>query len=283
MYEDTTRGLLARFGRAGLRRIDSTGTSTPGGEASMLGECGVPRAVGPYFTSPAGDPVLLGAYRGRAGAQDERSLWCRLGTDRGAELCVDDAGAVRADFGPDSPATTVNGTLRAFLDSLTALDAALAAAVVDGDDTREAPGATDAGDILLAQLRSIDPRAVSSEESWWSRIVEDIRHTTAHTAYAAFEFLDAQGEHRIVSGHGGVALHPEERMWSDLRATGVAPGRVGKVYTELEPCYLPGHYCAFRLAAEFPDAEFTHSFDYGETAASREAGMTALLRHSASL
>ena len=35
------------------------------------------------------------------------------------------------------------------------------------------------------------------------------------------------------------------------------------------------------MAEEFPQAEFTHTFDYGETAESREAGFLELLRHAA--
>ncbi|RYJ31480.1 hypothetical protein CU044_0490 [Streptomyces sp. L-9-10] len=44
---------------------------------------------------------------------------------------------------------------------------------------------------------------------------------------------------------------------------------------------MPGHYCAVWLHATFPTAEFTHSFDYGDTAESREEGLKALITYAA--
>ncbi|MBJ6641468.1 hypothetical protein H4K36_33250 [Streptomyces sp. DHE7-1] len=59
------------------------------------------------------------------------------------------------------------------------------------------------------------------------------------------------------------------------------PEQVRRVYCELEPCMMPGHYCAAWLQAVLPHAEFTHSFDYGDTAESREEGLKELITHAA--
>ncbi|MCL7381340.1 hypothetical protein [Streptomyces sp. 35G-GA-8] len=44
---------------------------------------------------------------------------------------------------------------------------------------------------------------------------------------------------------------------------------------------MPGHYGAVWLRTVLPHAEFTHSFDYGETAESREAGFKELITEAA--
>lgn len=55
----------------------------------------------------------------------------------------------------------------------------------------------------------------------------------------------------------------------------ISPG----VHTELQPCFLPGDHCAMRLT-QFTEAEFTHSFDYGETAVSREEGILEAIQYA---
>ena len=285
MSDDLRERLTARFGRAGLRRMDPADVAVPAAQAALLTECGVPRQVGPYFTSPGDDPVRFGAYRELSGmpaageeADDEKASWCRVGWDRGAQLCVDAAGAVRAEFaGFDEPGALVNRTLEAFLESLLALDEALSSLTM----ARGAEEGVLHVRTLAQRLGAAEAEVLEARDSWWSRVLQDIRHTVSHSSYAAFEFTDARGEKQIVTEPGGLCLHPEERAWAGLQASQVAPGQVRRVHTELEPCFLPGHYCSLWMAEEFPQAEFTHTFDYGETAESREAGFLELLRHAA--
>ncbi|MEK8145707.1 nucleic acid/nucleotide deaminase domain-containing protein [Streptomyces sp. M10(2022)] len=99
---------------------------------------------------------------------------------------------------------------------------------------------------------------------------------------ASFEYVDEAGAKQIVTEATGPGrLHPEEIIWQKLSAEGVTAAQVRRVYCELEPCMMPGHYCASWMQQTFPHAEFSHSFDYGETADSREAGLKALIMHAA--
>lgn len=51
-----------------------------------------------------------------------------------------------------------------------------------------------------------------------------------------------------------------------------------RVYTEREPCSLPGHECKVLLSKDFPDAEVTYSVEYGDTKASRDRGNADLAK-----
>ncbi|MFF3258004.1 nucleic acid/nucleotide deaminase domain-containing protein [Streptomyces sp. NPDC002932] len=83
----------------------------------------------------------------------------------------------------------------------------------------------------------------------------------------------ARAKHVITDATGPGRLHPEEIIWERLSAEGVAPAQALRVYCELEPCLMPGHYCAAWMQETFPHAHFSHSFDYGDTADSRKAGL----------
>lgn len=280
MSDNLRTRLAARFGASGIRRFGEENIGPDAEQVPLLVECGVPCQVGPYFLSSDSDPVRLGAYHRPAETDGTRgkASWLRLGWDRGAQLCLEPSGKVRAEFDASGdPGALVNESLDAFLESLIALDEALA---VIGAAQSVPEGATHIR-TLLRRLAIIEQGAVQSPDSWWSRVIEDIRHTVSYASFAAFEFTDAAGEKQIVSEPGGMCLHPEERIWNGLREAGVSPSQVKKVHTELEPCFMPGHYCTVWMAREFPHAEFTHSFGYGQTAQSREAGFLALLRQVA--
>jgi len=107
--------------------------------------------------------------------------------------------------------------------------------------------------------------------------------TTCGTPFSsAFEYIDNTGTKQVITDATGPGRpHPEELVWHRLQAQGVTPQQVRRVYCELEPCTMPGHYCAVWLQATFPHAEFTHSFDYGSTAESREEGLKELITHAA--
>ncbi|XQE90471.1 nucleic acid/nucleotide deaminase domain-containing protein [Streptomyces microflavus] len=111
------------------------------------------------------------------------------------------------------------------------------------------------------------------------------RRHPAHTEFpfsAAFEYSDSSGARQVATEVAGIGRpHPEEALWRRLSAEGVEPGRVRRVHCELEPCLMPGHYCSVWMQQAFPQAEFTHSFDYGDTAESREEGLKQLILHDA--
>ncbi|WP_420034055.1 nucleic acid/nucleotide deaminase domain-containing protein [Streptomyces sp. cg28] len=236
----------------------------------------VPVQVGPYFMTGLDDPVMLGEYAESAGLRvprQECAQWTRLGGDGGFELCADPEGAVWAvllDF--DEPNRFVSSCAEAFAGGLAEAREALRV-ILSTDRPQEASAAFDR---LGERLRTRDPRAFAERESWWPLVLDDIHDTAAAASYAAFEYVDGMGAKQIVTQSGGIALHPEERLWNTLRAAGVEPDQVLRIHTDLAPCFLPGHYCSLWMAQVFPDAQLTHHFPYGESAASRAEGIRLL-------
>ncbi|WAL72838.1 SUKH-4 family immunity protein [Kitasatospora sp. YST-16] len=280
MTTDLTQRLLDRFGPSGLRRPAPTefaGTAAPAEAVALLASAGVPLQVGPYFSAAREDePLRLADWaRGVGLAVDDRpeAGWARLGNDRGAELCLDGQGRVWAVYVTfQGPSVPVNGGLAAFLDNLCELD-----------DNLRALGAAGNPDEVFrlfsaaeSRMRGTDLRAFESDEQWWPRVLEDIRHTRGVPGYAAFKIRGQGGEPQIVTADGSLALHAEEALWHRLSTAGLAPEDVLEVYTELQACFMPGHYCSVWMARTFPAAEFSHSYDYGDTAAERESGVREL-------
>ena len=203
----------------------------------------------------------------------------RLGTDGLAHLCVRPDGVVQAvflgEFGEDD--MLVASSLPAFTAALAALDRRLPVIAAS-------PGlavAAAAFRELNAELRQIDPPAFAERENWWPRVLDDVRHTLNFPFSSAVEYVDEAGAKQIVTEATGPGrAHPEELLWQRLKAQGVAPEQVRRVYCELQPCMMPGHYCAAWLQRTFPQAQFTHSFDYASDAASREEGMKQLITYA---
>ncbi len=262
--------LLAHFGPRGLRAL-------PIAPAGPLRHPGLPLQVGPYFrAAQEHDPLSVGEYAAAAGAEaGPAATQLRIGTDGGAELYFAPDRSVRALLlGAVSVDLPVSRSVEAFAAGLLLLDRLLPA-VAAADRPEEAFGAYRE---LRQGLLEIDPTAFEDREGWWSRVLDDLRRPLNIDSSAAFEVVDEHGARRIETEVGGPGLlHPEEALWHRLRAEGVEPEQVVRVYCELEPCMMPGHYCARWLAQEFPQAEFTHSFDYGDTAESRESGIKALM------
>ncbi|KUM73684.1 hypothetical protein AQI84_22525 [Streptomyces griseorubiginosus] len=241
-----------------------------------IGDITVPLTVGPYFTTSGSDPVPLHEFArsvDRTVVLDECREWTRFGSDRGFEICADQEGVVRAvllDWTEDT--RFVNATAEAFAQSLLVLDQALAA-ILGTDEPRAASAAYAE---LEQRLRSIDPRAFEGREHWWPLVLDDIRDTASAEWFTAFEIVDGQGEKQILTQAGDIGVHPEERLWARLRAAGVEPDQVLRIHTELEACFMPGHYCSLWLGQVFPEAQLTHNFPYGETAESRAEGIRQL-------
>ncbi|MEU1617969.1 nucleic acid/nucleotide deaminase domain-containing protein [Streptomyces sp. NPDC005722] len=260
---EVTASVVARFGDGGVRRF----AGAP--------EVVVPLQVGPYFATSPEEPETLADFADALEAEvPERAReYLRLGTDRGYEICLAPDGAVRGVLvGYDEPERHVNGTLEAFARSLVALDEALTAiAATDRPET-----ASQAFAALETRLRELDGTAFADREDWWPQVLDDIRDTASAEWFAAFEVVDADGEAKILTSSGGICVHPEERLWANLRASGVEPEQVKRIHTELESCFMPGHYCSMMLADLFPEAGLTHNFPYGETAGSRAAGIRKL-------
>jgi hypothetical protein len=205
--------------------------------------------------------------------------WPRIGFDGLAQLCVRPDGAVQAvvleDVLGDMFVSTSVAALNA---SLLALDRAQS--VLSATESLESRA--EVFRDLSDELHQVDAAAFEERESWWPRVLDDVRHTLNFPFSAAFGYVDGSGNKQIateVTGPG--RLHPEEIVWRRLSAEGVQADQVRQVYCELEPCLLPGHYCAVWMQRTFPHAEFAHSFDYGETAESREEGLKGLIIQAA--
>jgi len=258
-------------------RQEAAGDS-PDSPASVrrLAELTVPVQAGPYFVTAQDDAVRLQEYAeavGRHVVDEACQDWARLGWDHGFELCADHEGVVRAvllDWAEEF--RFVNSTPEAFAESLVLLDRALAEIL--GTDVPDEAAAEFAQ--LEQRLRTLDPPAFEGRENWWPLVLDDIRDTASAQWFTAFEIVDERGEKQIITQAGGIGVHPEERLWSRLRAAGVEPEQVLGIHTELEACFLPGHYCALWLGQVFPDARRTHNFPYGETADSRAEGIRQL-------
>lgn len=278
--------LRRHFGHDGLRRFapaELQGAQLPQEARDFLQETGVPVSVAPYFRGPAADDATrLGVVAARLSQPlpaRELQEWPRIGGDRLAHLCVRPDGAVQAVMLTDAAGDMfVSSDLSAFGASLMALDLAQPRLAASPDLAEAATVFRD----LNAELRRIDEQAFAERESWWPRVLDDIRHTLNFPFSSAFEYVDAAGTKQIVTEATGPGRpHPEEIIWQRLSAKGVETAQVRRVYCELEPCLMPGHYCAVWLQEAFPHAEFTHSFDYGDTAESREEGIKELITHAA--
>ena len=70
--------------------------------------------------------------------------------------------------------------------------------------------------------------------------------------------------------------HAERLIAKELGSMGIQSTQVRRIYSELEPCSIPGGYCKRFLKTEFPQADVTYSFEYGLTQESRSAGVKAL-------
>lgn len=278
--------MVQHFGHGGLRRFGRTSMSAarlPQTASVFLMESGVPVAVAPYFHAPSDDePVSLGVFAAHSAGPRSHALmesWPRIGFDGLAHLCVRPDGAVQAvllDGVVDD--MYVNSDVQRLGASLLALDRAQP--VIAGVSGLEQAAAVFRD--LSAELRRIDASAFEERESWWPRVLDDVRHTLNFPFSAAFEYVDAAGAKQVVTEATGPGRpHPEEIIWRRLSREGVEPGQVRRVYCELEPCLMPGHYCSVWMQKTFTQAEFTHSYDYGTTADSREEGFKELIMHAA--
>ncbi|WP_326771354.1 nucleic acid/nucleotide deaminase domain-containing protein [Streptomyces sp. NBC_01445] len=278
---------LDHFGPDGMRRIPVPGAyrvRLPDGARRQLESVGVPLIVAPYFTAASpSDALTLGVFAGHHDLEPppaDMTDWLRIGTDRLAHLCVRPDGTVQAVFldavGEDD--MLVSSSLAAFTAQLACLDRRLPVIAA----SRDLSVAAAAFRELNAELRLIDEAAFDARERWWPRVLDDVRHTLNFPFSSAFEYLDDAGSKQIVTDATGPGrAHPEELLWSRLEEQGIAPEQVRRVYCELQPCMMPGHYCAVWLQRTFPHAEFTHSFDYGPEAASREEGLKELITYAA--
>jgi uncharacterized protein RhaS with RHS repeats len=92
---------------------------------------------------------------------------------------------------------------------------------------------------------------------------------------AVFEYLDANNQHQYIT-MPSQGRHSERRIGAWLDEQNIHPDRVTRIYSELAPCTIPGGKCKDYIDARYHNATVTHSFEYGDTRASRRRGVKAL-------
>ncbi|MFD8629751.1 SUKH-4 family immunity protein [Streptomyces hygroscopicus] len=99
----------------------------------------------------------------------------RIGTDGYAQLCVRPDGVVQAVLlGHDEEDVFVSSDVAAFTAALAVLDRRMPVIAAS-------PGlgvAAAAFRELNAELRQLDDAAFVERESWWRRVLDDVRHTS---------------------------------------------------------------------------------------------------------
>jgi len=268
--------LTAQFGPAGLRAFTAKqldGLALSASAAGLLSATGLPVRVGTYFTAPGpGEPLSLTV-------EADRPPWLRLGTDQGAQLAADSDGAVQAllprSWGRTRP---VNRSIEQLAASLAMLDRYLPLLAAAAQSEQIGPLWTRLRDALAY----IDPDAQADPECWWALVLEDIRHVVSFPFSAAVKIVRNGQEPQLLTASAALGLpHPELQLASRLAALGVDPNSVTELYTELQACRMPGHYCGLRAAAEFPHAEYTYAFPYGQDAQQRQESLNAAAQAAA--
>ncbi|MGW4897976.1 nucleic acid/nucleotide deaminase domain-containing protein [Kitasatospora sp. NPDC004240] len=274
-----TDRIVQRFGGTGVRIFDTVPGNPEAPEAAALNRVQglvLPLDVLPYFhTRPDEADTLYGYARedGHTLDQADHLTWARLGSDRAFELCATPEGEVRAlMLGYEEPERYVNSRPEALAECLFHLDVLMEeiGAAEDPDQ------AAHAFRYAEQAMRDADPAAFADADRWWPVVLEDIRTTASTEMYATFEFVSPDGEKHLVTEAGTICVHPEQRVWAKLYAAGVEPDQVTRIHTELEACFLPGHYCSFWLSGMFPDAEVSHLVPAGENAAERAENLHRL-------
>jgi hypothetical protein len=261
--------------RWGLTHLEELGVPAP--LRDLLAASGLPEALGPYFEA-ADEPLPLADYTRLAELPEPDAasavLW-RLGGDSGSEICVDPEGRVYSVFAAlNAPDRLVNSSVEAWLAGIGEFERLLQRL----EQAAIGPEAVTAVEEFHQRLDGLDPAAMADPDHWWPLVTDDLRLTASVDAAGIIEFRTAAGALRTVRGytvpgHG----HVERRLWDELETRGIEPEQVTRVHTDLEPCMLPGGYCADWLAVTFPGAEVTYSFGYGPGAAGRADGVRELI------
>ncbi|MBA8951816.1 SUKH-4 family immunity protein [Actinomadura namibiensis] len=99
----------------------------------------------------------------------------------------------------------------------------------------------------------------------------------------AVRYRTPDGGEAFVAKLSGPGMPPPFwQVWEEFERLGVPSEAVLAVHSELAFCRLPGCYCEAVLARIAPpDAEFSHSEDYGATRAERAAAVATVARYAA--
>jgi hypothetical protein len=128
------------------------------------------------MASDGTEAPTLGTGAARYGIQVPAEIadWLPIGRDPLAQLCVRPDGAIQAVFlRQEEDDMFVSSSIPQFNASLTALHRRMPVIAA----STSLPEAAAAFRELNAELRQIDPAAFEYRDSWWPRVLDDVRHT----------------------------------------------------------------------------------------------------------
>jgi hypothetical protein len=95
---------------------------------------------------------------------------------------------------------------------------------------------------------------------------------------AVFEYIENGISKKLVMASERGVGHAERLIATKLEQMGIRPSQVTRIFSELEPCSVPGGYCKKFIQNTFPQANVSYCFEYGESAVSRATGIDLLKR-----
>ena len=96
-----------------------------------------------------------------------------------------------------------------------------------------------------------------------------------NVAVAEYEATDGSLKTIARASQRGVG-HAERNLGRALNEMGIDPSKVRRIYSELQPCNMPGGYCDSFIQREYSQSKVTWTFEYGDTPQSRTNGVSAL-------
>jgi uncharacterized repeat protein (TIGR01451 family) len=139
------------------------------------------------------------------------------------------------------------------------------------------------GATAAAQAPS-DPNAIDLEQRLYQ--YRDDHRIPSNRNVAVFEFeypdgrrgtiaIDSERHSKAGTAGDRVQGHSERRAARILASYGIKPEQVRRILSELQPCSLPGAYCARMLSREFSRADVGWLYEYGDSRDSRQRGNAA--------
>lgn len=131
---------------------------------------------------------------------------------------------------------------------------------------------------------NVTARKVDRDSNDLARAVDDARRTDADTSgknYAAFRYIDKDGNERIMVAQSD-GRHSEKRAGMEILERG---GRLKEVYTERQPCDIPGAWCEEWIPRYFKNkVDVTYSYPYdNDIPGSKSKANSAVKRYAGTL
>ncbi|MEU8800537.1 nucleic acid/nucleotide deaminase domain-containing protein [Spirillospora sp. NPDC048819] len=131
---------------------------------------------------------------------------------------------------------------------------------------------------------NVRTRKVDRDSNDLARAVDDARRHSGDKSgrnFAAFRYIDKNGEERIMVARSD-GRHSEKRAGMEILERG---GKLKEVYTERQPCDVPGAWCEEWIPRYFRNkVDVTYSYPYdNDIPGSKSSANSAVKRHAASL